>query len=359
MNYLLLTVVWNRRYVYWSFCTSIEDNILRHQHVFGLFFSDNNVKCRRQWVSVQHRKGARKENHLVDSPPWRRHEFPTQHHGHLDQVKQPLSTIPWVTLAHILTVQHLIFHIIQPNVVSPLNPSSLPYSGPAQLLMSRLYNKPENSDVLLNVRRQEQMRLRGTGGPNMVGRTSTFWVIHHSCFDSIHNFQKFEKVQKIDKFRYAVNTGPSTCGHMISPLGHLVLHSTGPDWPHKFKSCFADISFSFSKEINWKSTLLKTVLSICSKENDSISEILSGPPKFDPSHWKLPPRWNGWSTHFWNITTSLDNYLHCHYSCRIYHVLHQERKWVVIQFAQLCSGKTMKGKIYRGNHQLLLIHCRH
>ena len=60
-----------------------------------------------------------------------------------------------------------------PDVVSPLNPSSLPHSGPAQLLMSRLYNKPENSDVLLNVRRQEQMRLKATGGPSMVGRTST------------------------------------------------------------------------------------------------------------------------------------------------------------------------------------------
>ena len=143
------------------------------------------------------------------------------------------------------SASHLSYH--SPNVVSPLNPSSLPHSGPAQLLMSRLYNKPENSDVLLNVRRQEQMRLRGTGGPNMVGRTSTFWVIHHSCFDTIHNFQKFEKVQKIDNFRYAVSTGPSTCGHMISPLGHLVLHSTGPDWPHKFKSCFADIFFFFQQ----------------------------------------------------------------------------------------------------------------
>ena len=72
------------------------------------------------------------------------------------------------------TASHRSYHSM--NVVSPLSPPSLPHSGPAQLLMSRLYNKPENSDVLLNVRRQEQIRLRSTGGPNMVSVTSILLV---------------------------------------------------------------------------------------------------------------------------------------------------------------------------------------
>ena len=45
-------------------------------------------------------------------------------------------------------------------------PTSATCNGPAQLLMQRLYNKPENSDVLLNVRRQEHIRM---GHSTMVG----------------------------------------------------------------------------------------------------------------------------------------------------------------------------------------------
>ena len=68
--------------------------------------------------------------------------------------------------------------------------------------------------------------------------------------------------------RHAVTAGLLAHGHLISPLGHLVLHFTDPDWPPKLKSCFADIV-----------QLLKTVLSICSNSN------LSGTPDFDPGHF--------------------------------------------------------------------------
>ena len=50
-------------------------------------------------------------------------------------------------------------------------------------------------------------------------------------------------------------------GHLISPLGHLVLHSIGQHWPPKFKLCFADILFTSAK-INWKIFLLKKLSSI-------------------------------------------------------------------------------------------------
>ena len=71
-------------------------------------------------------------------------------------------------------------------VPSPIHPG-VPHSGPAQLLMSRLYNKPENSDVLVNVRRHEQMRLGDPNVPRMVGvnfsrkRFSMFWTTWHKC----------------------------------------------------------------------------------------------------------------------------------------------------------------------------------
>ena len=58
---------------------------------------------------------------------------------------------------------------INPTNATPTpNYPEIPHSGPAQLLMSRLYNKPENNDVLLNIRRQEQMRMRGPNMSNMV-----------------------------------------------------------------------------------------------------------------------------------------------------------------------------------------------
>ena len=36
--------------------------------------------------------------------------------------------------------------------------------------------------------------------------------------------------------RGVVSTGPLARGHLIWPLGHLLLDSTGPDWPPKFKA---------------------------------------------------------------------------------------------------------------------------
>ena len=35
--------------------------------------------------------------------------------------------------------------------------------------------------------------------------------------------------------RGVVSTGPLARGHLIWPPGHLLLDSTGPDWPPKFK----------------------------------------------------------------------------------------------------------------------------
>ena len=36
--------------------------------------------------------------------------------------------------------------------------------------------------------------------------------------------------------RGVVSTGPLARGHLIWPPGHLLLDSTGPDWPPKFKA---------------------------------------------------------------------------------------------------------------------------
>ena len=35
--------------------------------------------------------------------------------------------------------------------------------------------------------------------------------------------------------RDVVSTGPLARGHLIWPLGHLLLDSTGPGWPPKFQ----------------------------------------------------------------------------------------------------------------------------
>ena len=36
--------------------------------------------------------------------------------------------------------------------------------------------------------------------------------------------------------RDVVSTGPLARGHLIWPLGHLLLDSTSPDWPPTFKA---------------------------------------------------------------------------------------------------------------------------
>ena len=38
------------------------------------------------------------------------------------------------------------------------------------------------------------------------------------------------------KSRDVVSTGPLARGHLIWPPGHLLLDSTGPDWPPNFKA---------------------------------------------------------------------------------------------------------------------------
>ena len=41
--------------------------------------------------------------------------------------------------------------------------------------------------------------------------------------------------QLIVHYRGVVSTGPLARGHLIWPPGHLLLDSTGPDWPPKFE----------------------------------------------------------------------------------------------------------------------------
>ena len=39
----------------------------------------------------------------------------------------------------------------------------------------------------------------------------------------------------MELLRDVVSTGPLARGHLIWPLGQLLLDSTGPDWPPKFR----------------------------------------------------------------------------------------------------------------------------
>ena len=49
-----------------------------------------------------------------------------------------------------------------------------------------------------------------------------------------YNFENFS--EKLHEIRDVVSTGPLARGHLIWPPGHLLLDSTGPDWPPKFKN---------------------------------------------------------------------------------------------------------------------------
>ena len=46
----------------------------------------------------------------------------------------------------------------------------------------------------------------------------------------------FEYIRLSVISRGVVSTGPLAHGHLIWPLGHLLLDSTGPDWPPMFKA---------------------------------------------------------------------------------------------------------------------------
>ena len=39
-----------------------------------------------------------------------------------------------------------------------------------------------------------------------------------------------------DSAGMSFSTGPLVLGHLIWSTGHLLLDSTGPDWPHKFQT---------------------------------------------------------------------------------------------------------------------------
>ena len=76
--------------------------------------------------------------------------------------------------------------------------------------------------------------------------------------------------------RHVVSTGPLARGHLMYPPGHLLLDSTGPDWPPKFM-----VTTASGNHVIW-----------------------SGPPKF-VNHW------SGWATNFQNLTISLSSTIFC------------------------------------------------
>ena len=57
-----------------------------------------------------------------------------------------------------------------------------------------------------------------------------FFQLDKLCMQVISKTEMFAMV-----YRHVVSTGLLAHGHLIWPLGHLLLDSTGPDWPPKFK----------------------------------------------------------------------------------------------------------------------------
>ena len=58
--------------------------------------------------------------------------------------------------------------------------------------------------------------------------TKTRAIIESEAVDQIIFIKK--------NIRGVVSTGPLARGHLIWPPGHLLLDSTGPDWPPAFKA---------------------------------------------------------------------------------------------------------------------------